>query len=220
MTWNDFMVEILSPVNIGLTILLGLSVLYWIFTIISGTDVQLDLDLDADLDGSLDVSEHDGLVEINHEPSAWVQFLRFLDLDVIPITFFLTIFFLFSWVISVNLNYYFPLPHWMGFLLLIPIMAASLLFAKWAALPFRSLFKVINHQGEKPYDFLGRTGIMRSAAEGDKFGMLELLIQNDPIKLMVKTKDGKRIETGEQAMVIDESSDKKFYYVKSYEEIN
>lgn len=82
----------------------------------------------------------------------------------------------------------------MGFLLLIPIMAASLLFAKWAALPFRSLFKVINHQGEKPYD-LRRTGIMRSAAEGDKFGMLELLIQNDPIKLMVKTKDGQQIET-------------------------
>ena len=48
--------------------------------------------------------------------------------------------------------------------------------------------------------------------------MLELVINRDPIKLLVKSKDGSLLKEGENVCIVNENPDKKFYLVeKSYE---
>uniref|UniRef100_UPI004047DE51 hypothetical protein n=2 Tax=Flavobacterium TaxID=237 RepID=UPI004047DE51 len=85
-------------------------------------------------------------------------------------------------------------------------------------MPLKPIFKEINHKGEIAYDYLGRVGILKSSIENDKLGMLEIIINKDPIKLLVKSKDGSLLKEGEKVQIVNENPDKKFYFVeKSYE---
>ena len=215
MSFEELIDIAFTPANAVLSIVLILSVLYWLFTILSGIG-DFDLDLDADLDGDLD--NPDGLLEVDADPSSFVQFLKFLNLDIIPITFFLTLVFLFTWLINVNLSYYLPLPNWFFFITILPAFVVSLFISKYVCTPLKPVFKEINHKGEMAYDYLGRTGIMITNAGTDKTGMIELIINKDPIRLMVKSKDGSLIKQGEKAVIVDEEPQKKFFYIeKSYE---
>jgi hypothetical protein len=204
-----------NPANSVLSILLILSIVYWIFTMITGFG-DYDLDLDTDLDA--DFEAPDGMVEMPHDPSSFIQFLKFLNLDIIPITFFITLTILFTWLINVNISYFIPLPFWMYFITIIPAFIVSLFITKYISLPLKPVFREINHKGEQAYDYLGRVGYLKSTIEKDKIGMFELVINKDPIKLLVKSKDGSLLKEGEKACIVDENPDKKFYYIeKSYE---
>lgn len=210
----DELIEVsFNPANSILSILLILSVLYWIFTILSGIG-EFDIDFDVDTD----VDTPDGMIEVPQDPSSFIQFLKFLNLDIIPITFFLTLVLLFTWLINVNISYFIPLPFWMYFVTIIPAFIVSLFLTKYISMPLKPVFKEINHKGEIAYDYLGRVGKLKSTIENDKLGMLEIIINKDPIKLLVKSKDGSLLKEGENACIVDENPDKKFYFVeKSYE---
>jgi len=204
-----------NPANTVLSVLLILSVVYWILTMVTGVgdyDIDFDTDIDADFDAP------DGMVEVPQDPSSFIQFLKFLNLDIIPITFFLTLVLLFTWLINVNISFFIPLPFWMYFITIAPAFIASLFLTKYMIMPLKPFFKEINHKGEVAYDYLGRVGILKSSIENDKLGMLEIIINKDPIKLLVKSKDGSLLKEGEKVQIVNENPDKKFYFVeKSYE---
>ncbi|CAM3966158.1 MULTISPECIES: hypothetical protein [Flavobacterium] len=215
MSFDELIEVSFNPANSVLSILLILSVLYWIFTIITGIG-DFDIDFDADFDA--DVETPDGMIEVPQDPSSFIQFLKFLNLDIIPITFFLTLVLLFTWLINVNISYMIPLPFWMYFITIIPAFIVSLFATKYISMPLKPIFKEINHKGEVAYDYLGRIGKLKSTIENDKLGMLELFINKDPIKLLVKSKDGSLLKEGENVSIVDEHPEKKFYFVeKSYE---
>ena len=77
-----------NPANTILSILLILSVFYWIMTMVTGFG-EYDIDFDTDIDADFDAP--DGMVEVPNDPSSFIQFLKFLNLDIIPITFFITL---------------------------------------------------------------------------------------------------------------------------------
>lgn len=230
MTFTDLIEHSFTPVNTGLSIAVILSVIYWIFTIITGMgddlgidfgkDIDIDKDIDLNEDISFDKNIHhpDGAMDVPHEPSAFIQFLKFLNLDVIPITFFLTLATLFTWFFSVNASFLLGPPTWLAFILAFPAFFASLFITKFITWPFRGIFTVINHKGERPYDFLGREGVLKSNLQGDRMGMLEVMVGKDPIKLLAKTKDGSPLAEGTFVVIEDESPDKKFYFVKAMAE--
>jgi len=106
----------------------------------------------------------------------------------------------------------------MYFITIVPAFFGSLLITKYISAPLKPIFKEINHKGEIAYDYLGRIGVLKATIEHDKLGLIELVINKDPIKLMVKSKDGSLLKEGEKACIVDENPDKKFYFVeKSYE---
>lgn len=204
-----------NPANTVLSILLILSVVYWILTMVTGVG-DYDIDFDTDIEANFDAP--DGMVEVPQDPSSFIQFLKFLNLDIIPITFFLTLVLLFTWLINVNISFFIPLPFWMYFITIVPAFIASLFLIKYMIMPLKPFFKEINHKGEVAYDYLGRVGILKSSIENDKLGMLEIIINKDPIKLLVKSKDGSLLKEGEKVQIVNENPDKKFYFVeKSYE---
>src|SRR5690606_33121082 len=114
--------------------------------------------IDADIDTDFDTP--DGHVHIPEDPSAWVQFLKFLNLDIVPMTYFLTLTLLFTWLGSIYLNMLIPLPVWLGVVLILPLLIGSILLTKIILKPLNPFFREINHKGERPHDFLGREGRM------------------------------------------------------------
>lgn len=210
MTFQEFLDVAFSPVNTVLSVLLAMTVIYWLFTILTGLDI--DIGIDSDLDADLDAP--DGHLHLSDDPSMWLQFLKFLNLDIVPMAYFLTISLLISWLISFYLNFYLPLPTWLGVVILIPVLISSVLVTRIILKPLTPFFREINHKGEKAYDFLGRQGRLKSGIQGDKIGMMELFIGNDPMTLMVKSKGGKLLEHGAYVMIVDEEPQKRIYYVE------
>lgn len=209
MNFQEFLNVAFSPVNTVLSVLLILSALYWVFTIVTGLDI--DVGIDANVDADFDAP--DGHVHIPEDPSAWVQFLKFLNLDIVPMTYFLTLTLLFTWLGSVYLTMFIPLPTWLGIVIILPLLIGSILLTKIILKPLNPFFKEINHKGERPHDFLGREGRMKSSINGTKTGILEVFIGSDPMTLMVKSKDGEMIEHGDRVVIVDEDPDKRIYYV-------
>jgi len=210
MTFQEFLDVAFSPVNTVLSVLLAMTVIYWLFTILTGLDI--DIGINSDLDADLDAP--DGHIHLSDDPSMWLQFLKFLNLDIVPMAYFLTISLLISWLISFYLNFYLPLPTWLGVVILIPVLISSVLVTRIILKPLTPFFREINHKGEKAYDFLGRQGRLKSGIQGDKIGMMELFIGNDPMTLMVKSKGGKLLEHGAYVMIVDEEPQKRIYYVE------
>lgn len=209
MNFQEFLNVAFSPVNTVLSVLLILSALYWVFTIVTGLDI--DVGIDADIDTDFDTP--DGHVHVPEDPSAWVQFLKFLNLDIVPMTYFLTLTLLFTWLGSVYLTMFLPMPNWLGIVIIVPLLIGSILLTKIILKPLNPFFKEINHKGERPHDFLGREGRMKSSINGTKTGILEVFIGSDPMTLMVKSKNGELIEHGDRVVIVDEDPDKRIYYV-------
>lgn len=209
MNFQEFLNVAFSPVNTVLSVLLILSALYWVFTIVTGLDIDVGMDADVDMD----FDAPDGHVHIPEDPSAWVQFLKFLNLDIVPMTYFLTLTLLFTWLGSVYLTMFLPMPTWLGIVIILPLLIGSILLTKIILKPLNPFFKEINHKGERPHDFLGREGRMKSSINGTKTGILEVFIGSDPMTLMVKSKNGEMIEHGDRVVIVDEEPDKRIYYV-------
>lgn len=209
MTFQEFLHIAFSPVNTVLSVLLILAVIYWFFTIITGLDIDVGIDADFDTD----VNTPDGQVHVPDDPSAFIQFLKFLNLDIVPITYFLTISLFFTWLGSFYLEVFTSPTIWIAVLLVFPMFLVSILLTKLILKPLNPFFREINHKGEKPHDFLGREGRMKSTIHGNKTGILEVFIGSDPMTLMVKSKDGERIEHGTTVIIVDEDPQRKFYYV-------
>ncbi|WP_250252596.1 YqiJ family protein [Chryseobacterium sp. Marseille-Q3244] len=215
MTFQEFLNIAFSPVNTVLSVLLGLSVVYWLFTIITGLDIDVGLHSDLDVDAGADAHVPDGHFHAhNHDPSTWMHFLKFLNLDIVPITYFMTLSLLMTWLGSFYLNYFIPLPTWLGILILFPLLIGGMLLTKIILKPLNPFFKEINHKGEASYAFLGREGRLKSSIQDDKIGMMEVFIGSDPMALMVRSQDGTKLEHGTRVMIVDEDLDKRIYYVQ------
>jgi hypothetical protein len=75
MTFQEFLNIAFSPVNTVLTVLLGLSVIYWLFTILTGLDIDIGIHSHMDIDADADVDVPDGHFHpSDHDPSAWMHF--------------------------------------------------------------------------------------------------------------------------------------------------
>lgn len=206
---QEFLNTAFSPVNTVLSVLLILSVIYWLFTIITGLDI--DIGLDADFDAGID--SPDGQGYIPDDASGWLHFFKFLNLDIVPITYFLTISLLLTWLGLFYLESFFSLETWISALLVIPIFFISILLTKLILKPLNPFFREINYKGEVSHDFLGRQGRMKSTIHGEKTGMLEVFVNKDPMILMVRSKDGEEIKHGTTVYIVDEDPEKRMYYV-------
>lgn len=209
MTFHEFLTIAFSPVNTVLSVLLILSVIYWLFTIVTGLDI--DVGIDADFDA--DINSPDGHVHVSDDASAWIHFLKFLNLDIVPITYFLTLSLLLTWFGSFYIEVFFSFEVWVSALLVIPIFIISILLTKLILKPLNPFFREINHKGEVSHDFLGRQGRMKSTIHGTKTGMLEVFVEKDPMILMVRSKDGEVINHGTVVYIVDEDREKRIYYV-------
>ena len=208
--------------------------LYWLLTIVTGfdldffdvdfdasTDFDLDTDVDVDVDNNynpdIDLPQKDIQNPIQND-SIGVQFLKHFSFDELPLMFMLSILFFSMWFISVNLTHTLEWHNsWQGFVLLIPNLMISLYITKFLTKPLAKIYRMINHKGEEEIDFLGRRGIVKAPVKGDKIGQIEIIVKGDPIRIQAKGFKGVHIASGEEAIIINESKDKKYYLIEKFQ---
>lgn len=206
--------------NAIMTVLAGISLLYWLFTMLmgdgfdfGGTDVDVDFegadvqDIDADSDLTADK---------NAEPSFLSKAMDFINIGKAPFMVIVTLFKFIGWMITIASSLLFHLGNygWKSVLILIPVFVLTYFLMHYVTIPVVNLYKKVGYTGEEALELLGRTGKMRSSIKGDNLGSVEVLIQNDVIRINVKSVDGSEIKYDDEVTIVDETVDKKFYYVQ------
>ena len=235
---NQLYHVIFSPVNIVLTILMILLILYWIFTMISGIDFEYDVDIDVDVDADVDIDVDSGIeggnldfddfanTEVNHEDIIrdrrkklkwWQIVLIYFNFVGLPFMFTFTCWIFCWWLcttISTSLTYSYN--NSFGWILFLLGIIPSLILTKIITTPFKSFFKNLNKDGDAPVDLLGRKATLLSTISGNKMGSAEVVANENPMSIYVKSLNGEKISYREPILIIKQSADKNYYYVKPY----
>lgn len=227
---------IFSSVNLPLTILVIILLIYWAITLISGVD--FDLDIDVDIDADIDIETNTGIeggnidfhdisnTEINKEDVAgkrkkplkwWQVFLIYFNFVGLPFMFTFTAWIFIWWfltsVSTVITNSY---NNSFGFALMLIGFFPSLIINKIITTPFKKFFKNLNQDGDNPIDIVGRVGISLSNIKDNKLGMAEVKAEKTHLSINIKSLNGKPIKYREQILIIKQSANKLFYYAQPY----
>lgn len=212
------MVELLNvlfnPLSNGImTTLTGMSLLYWVFTFLSGSGVNTDVDFDGFGDVS-DVDVSDGMEADAKEPSFFTKTMEFINFGKIPAMVVITLFKFVGWIITLLSSVFLGLADWgvKSILILIPVFVLTYFIMYFLTKPLVKIYKNIGYNGEEAHDFLGRTGILKSTIENKKLGILEVVINQDVIRLNVISQNGVQITYGSEVMIVKEC-ERKVYEV-------
>jgi len=224
---DNFINLIFSDVNIYLSGLLILLIIYWILTTISGIDFDYDMDIDVDVDADFDSGNMDfndiSSTEIDKSQvknkrqkplKFWQVFLIYFNFVGLPFMFTFTMWIFFWWLTTISLtSITSSINNNFGFLLMLAAIIPSLFFTKFFSNPFKSFFKDLNKDGDKAVDFTGREAILLSSISGNKLGNAELLADGNPMSIYVKSLDGSEIRFRENILIIKQSDDKSHFLV-------
>lgn len=223
---------IFSSVNLPLSIFTIILILYWVLTIISGIDFDLDLDIDAAFEantglesGNIDFEDVSN-AEFNEKDVAgnrrkplkwWQVFLIYFNFVGLPFMFTFTSFVFAWWFITLTVT---ALTHTysigLGYIFMLAALIPALIFTKIFTSPFKSFFRNFNKNGDQAIDFIGRKGVCLSSIEKNKLGNAEFIINGSPMSVYIKSLNGEKIQYRESVLIIKESKDKNFYYAQIY----
>lgn len=235
---NNVIDILFSPVNITLTILMLILVLYWILTMVSGTDFDLDVDIDIDVDVDADIDVDTSIdggnvdfqdissTEVNKEDIVkgrkkslkwWQHLLVFFNFIGLPFMFTFTCWIFIWWMITtiitkVTSSY----ENSLGYIIMLVGFFPALILTKLFTTPFKRFFKNLNKDGDAPTEIIGRRGVCLSTIKDKKMGSAEVVVDNTPLAIYVKSLSGVEIGYKEPILIIKQSKDKNYYYVQSY----
>lgn len=225
-----------SPVNITLTVLMLILVLYWVVTMISGVDFDVDIDVDVDIDIDADIDTNieggnidfqdisstevnkDDVVKTRKKPLKWWQVvLIFFNFIGLPFMFTFTCWIFIWWMITtITTNLTGSYQNTFGYVIMLIGFFPALILTKIFTTPFKGFFKNLNKDGDAPIEIIGRRGICLSKIKNDKMGSAEVVVDNTPLSIYIKSINGNLIEFKEPILIIKKSKDKNYYYAQSY----
>ncbi|MHC4636564.1 MAG: hypothetical protein ACYTBP_01710 [Planctomycetota bacterium] len=207
-----------SPVNVVFTVLLILTVIYWLTVILGVLDAELfdfnfdsglevDADLDVDADGEVDV---DGV-----ELGALRSVLHFFYIGEVPVMILLSIMILSMWALCMLGNYY--LNPKSSVLIAVPIagvnLVISLFICKVFAMPLKKIYDVFNTDYNTPRKVIGRICIITTTKVSKKMGQAEVKTKGAPIVLNVVSEGGHVFHKGDEAVIIGKDDEKGIYTI-------
>lgn len=213
-----------SAINIIPTVLLLLSLIYWIIVILGVFDmdtVDLDLDTDVDIDVDIDV---DANTDIDVDSNVgiggsvmWINsVLSFFNIGRVPVIIIFSIFSLSLWMISVMMNYTFGNHYFLiSLLLLLPNIIVSAMIAKFLTMPLVRIFKKAK-EIENNTGLEGKICTITLPTRSNSMGQAIIRIDGDTFNINVITPNEISMEVGDQGLVIEYQIDKKMYLVEPY----
>ena len=214
---SDFFNLLFHPLSNGImTVLTGITALYWVFTLIAG-DFLGDLDFAPEVDTGIDVNPDTDADagEGGTEQSWFSKALDYVNVGKVPFMVVYSTFKFIAWIVTLVSSVFLGLASWgwKSALILIPVFALAFFLTRFVTKPLVKVYKAMGYNGDESLDLLGRIAKMRSAVSGDKIGAAELVVNNDVIRLNVKSKSGETINYNADVMIADESKDGRYYYV-------
>lgn len=227
-----------SPVNIILTLLLILLLVYWLFNMIAGLDFDVDVDVDIDIDADVDIDvdsaiegsnidfqdiantevDKEAVVGKKRTPLKWWQVvLIYFNFVELPFMFTFT-FWIFIWWLctSITTSITYSYENYLGFVFLLVLILPSLIITKIVTTPFKKFFKTLKQDGDSPIDLLGRTGKLNGSIEKEELGLVEITAESKTLSIYAKSLDGSFIDATKDVLIIKQSADKNYYYIKTY----
>ncbi|WP_196885842.1 OB-fold-containig protein [Aureivirga sp. CE67] len=166
------------------------------------TDVDVDMDVDADIDTDADISTGGGLSGV----------LTFFNIGKLPIMIYLFFVAIPMWGLSIYINHLIGNNSFLiGFLLLIPITFVSLLFAKYACIPFVKVWDGLD--GTIDTNFVGKMCTVLYDTENEKLSQADLDFQGDKIRLNIKSIEGRKIYRGDEVVIVEHFEENDYYLV-------
>ena len=221
-----------SLINIIPTVLLLLSLIYWLIVIIGvfdmdsvdldlGADADVDIDVDVDVDADLDI-DADADMDVDSDVGIsgsvlWINsVLTFFNLGRIPVMIIFSIFSLSLWMISVMVNHTFGNQSFLiSFLFLIPNIIVSLMIAKFLTMPLVRIFKKTK-EIEKNTGLEGKICKMTLPSRNGSMGQAIIRIDGDTFNINVVAPQDSPMNVGDQGLVIEYQKEKKIYLVEPY----
>ncbi len=239
----DLITQAFLPMNLPLTVLLLLMVLYWITVIIGVLDVDLfhihapdsdidfhtdfdlhtdvDADIHADIDTDVDTDlhadvghDHDG-GDIGTEGGIGWSILRFFYVGEVPIMVLSSVLILSLWTISMAANQW--LNPTRSFLLAFPLLAGnlvvSLFICKVVGMPLRKMYRSLNVDSNASRTVIGRICVVTTTTVSQRMGQAEMKSKGAPILLNVVSEGGHEFKKGDEAVVTGKIEDKGVYTI-------
>ncbi|MTG99011.1 YqiJ family protein [Myroides albus] len=227
--------------NAIMTVLMGISTIYWIFSAVLGgfdgfdidmdvqpeIDIDVDVDIDANVDTDFDLQQnhveviHDKEVDLaDHvnvrQPGLFTQILEFMNVGKIPFMIILTIFKFFTWagtLLTTTIPKVASLGLWSA-IILIPLSFIAVILTHYATIPLVKFLKDTGFHGEIAINCIGKEGTMLSSITADKYGNVEIVINQDPIKILATSTDGTPIQYGDKVLIVNKSKTENIYQVQ------
>lgn len=218
-----------SEVNIFLSLLFILLVIYWVITTLTGIDFDMDVDVDVDVDADFDSGTNIDIQDLSNSEvkkehvvrrrgklSFFQVFLIYFNFVGLPFMFTLTFMVLFWWAMTMVGTYLTgSYNSAFGFLFFFGSIIPALVLTKIVTNPFKRFFKNFDAEGERSLELLGREGVLNSSISGDKITTLDVVIEGSPIKVYVQSKNGDAIVQGSKVEIVNHTSDKKIFIIQS-----
>lgn len=190
-----------SPINVVFTVLLIVTIIYWVLVILGALDVDVlsigaDADLDIDADADADVAAGGG--------GALRALLAFFHVGELPVMVLVSLMVLSLWVIAMLATHYLNPGH--SLLLAVPLLLGNLLISalvvKVASKPARMAFAALNRDCNASREVVGRIGTVVTTEVSQSVGQVEVPTGASPILLNAVTEDGQVLHKGDEAVVV------------------
>ena len=197
------------PVNVVLTVLLILVVLYWLMVIIGALDIDLfDFDIDVDADADVDF-DADADVDADFAGGGFLRgLLEFFYIGEVPVMILFSILILCMWMISMAANQF--LNPAGSMLIALPIFAGnvfvSVFITKVVFMPFENLIKSFNEDANATRVVIGRICVVTTTQVSDKMGQAEMPSKGAPVLLNVVAEGEHVFHKGDEAVVTGKNS--------------
>lgn len=212
-----FLDQIIQPVNLVLTVILGLFAIYWVLVILGGLDIdalEFDFDLDGDVDLELDLNA-------DAHVGASTQILKFFNIGEVPLMIILNVIVFVTWALCIIANYLFPFGSLLvSALIVIPSFILAIFASALITRPLRSVFRNFNQIGLSKKRVLGQICKIRTGEVRADFGQADLNISGSSITLEVRVSDdSQNLRRGDSALVVKHDKANGAYLVRKIEEV-
>ena len=210
--------EALLLYNLPLTVLLCLSVAYWIsvgfgMLDVGSFDADIDMDAELDLGAGADVDGDVG-------GGALMALGRFVNVHEVPLMIVLSVQFIFMWMIGIISNHYLNPGESLliGGGLLVGNFIVSAIITRYVTAPFKPIMRGLKKEWDDAGPIVGNTGTVKTSEINESFGQVEIIRQGAPTLCTARTPEGgEAIMRGDTALVIDYDTETQTCIVKRLE---
>lgn len=199
-----------AAINIPITLLLFIMMLYWISVILGAIDIDIlsfDFDIEGDADADVDV----------HSGGALNGMMLYFNIGAVPVTVWLSFLIFTCWILSILETYYLnPGHHFLiGLIFVIPNLLTGMYVAKFATAPLKKVFEAMAPKNTTHKSLIGQRAVVVSSSVDKSFGQIEIRTSGAPLTLNARAEGDMVIDKG-QSVVITRELGRGIFTVKPF----